>query len=62
MAAGGGAVIVRDEELDGARLAGEVEALFGDPQRLARMAAASRALGRPAATAAVVDEIARVLA
>ena len=62
MAAGGGAVIVPDEELDGARLAREVAALLSDQERLARMAAASRALGRPAATAAVADEIARVLA
>jgi UDP-N-acetylglucosamine--N-acetylmuramyl-(pentapeptide) pyrophosphoryl-undecaprenol N-acetylglucosamine transferase len=62
MAGGGGAVIVPDEELDGPRLTGEVETLLGDPQRLLRMAAASRALGRPAATAAVADEIEQVLA
>jgi UDP-N-acetylglucosamine--N-acetylmuramyl-(pentapeptide) pyrophosphoryl-undecaprenol N-acetylglucosamine transferase len=62
MAGGGGAVIVPDEELDGARLAREVATLLSDQERLALMAAASRALGRPAATAAVADEIARVLA
>ncbi len=62
MAAGGAATVVPDEELDGARLRREVEALLGDPGRLARMAAASRALGRPTATAAVADEVERVLA
>jgi UDP-N-acetylglucosamine--N-acetylmuramyl-(pentapeptide) pyrophosphoryl-undecaprenol N-acetylglucosamine transferase len=62
MAAGGGAVIVADEDLNGARLAREVEGLLDDPPRLARMAAASRALGRPGATAAVAEEVERLLA
>jgi UDP-N-acetylglucosamine--N-acetylmuramyl-(pentapeptide) pyrophosphoryl-undecaprenol N-acetylglucosamine transferase len=61
MAAGGGAVILLDGELDGARLRREVTRLFVVPERLAQMAAASRALGRPQATAAIVDELERVL-
>jgi UDP-N-acetylglucosamine--N-acetylmuramyl-(pentapeptide) pyrophosphoryl-undecaprenol N-acetylglucosamine transferase len=47
MAGGGAAVVVPDAELDGARLASEATALQGDPSRLARMAAAALALGRP---------------
>lgn len=61
MAAAGGAVIVPDGELDGPRLAREVGALLGDRARLSAMAAASRALGRPGATAAIADEIERLL-
>ena len=52
MAAAGAAVVVADAELDGARLAGLVGELLGDRKRLEAMAAASRAAGRPDATAA----------
>jgi len=47
MAEAGAALIVRDAELDGARLAAECVPLLRDTARLQRMAAASRALARP---------------
>ncbi len=55
----GAAVLVPDGELDGERLAAEVDALLADPQRLERMAAAGRAAARPDAAdaiAALVEE------
>ena len=55
----GGAVIVSDAELDGARLAAEVDALLDDPDRLSAMAGAATALARPDAASAVVDLIER---
>ncbi len=55
----GGAVRVADEDLDGLRLATEVDALLADPARLDAMAAAARSLARPDAAAAVVDLIQR---
>lgn len=55
----GGAVIVADAELDGSRLAAEVDALLGDPGRLGAMAGAATALARPDAASAVVDLIER---
>ncbi len=53
MAGAGGAVVVADGDLDGARLAQELEALFGSPGRLAAMAEAAGSLARPDAAAAV---------
>jgi UDP-N-acetylglucosamine:LPS N-acetylglucosamine transferase len=53
----GGAVVVPDSELDGARLAKELGLLFDDPEGLARMGEAGRALGRPKAA----EEIARLV-
>ena len=55
----GGAVIVRDAELDGPRLAAEVDALLDDPDRLTAMGRAATALARPDAARAVVDLIER---
>lgn len=55
----GGAVIVDDAELDGARLATEVDALLDDPDRLRAMAGSATALARPDAASAVVDLIER---
>ena len=55
----GGAVIASDAELDGARLAAEVDALLDDPDRLRAMAGAATALARPDAASAVVDLIER---
>ena len=55
----GGAVIVSDAELDGTRLAAEVDALLDDPDRLKAMAGAATALARPDAARAVVDLIER---
>lgn len=51
------AVLVPDEELDGARLRREVEQLRSDPDVLRAMAAAAAAVGRPDAPAAIVDLI-----
>src|SRR5258706_15640192 len=50
-AAVGAAVVVRDDRLDGAVLAGELGALLGSPARLAPMSAAALGLARPDATA-----------
>lgn len=45
--AAGGAVLVRDDELDGERLSAEVDALLADPSRLGSMAQAMRSFARP---------------
>ena len=58
----GAAVLVPDCECDGRRLADELAALLGDPDRLQAMRAAARAHGHPDAAARVaelVDEHAR---
>jgi UDP-N-acetylglucosamine--N-acetylmuramyl-(pentapeptide) pyrophosphoryl-undecaprenol N-acetylglucosamine transferase len=47
VAAAGGAVVVDDDALDGASLAGAVAPLLADPDRLAAMAAAMRGLAHP---------------
>jgi UDP-N-acetylglucosamine--N-acetylmuramyl-(pentapeptide) pyrophosphoryl-undecaprenol N-acetylglucosamine transferase len=62
MAAAGAAVVVADNELDGARLARLVRELLGDHERLAAMAAASRRAGRPDATQRVADEVEALVA
>jgi UDP-N-acetylglucosamine--N-acetylmuramyl-(pentapeptide) pyrophosphoryl-undecaprenol N-acetylglucosamine transferase len=49
VAAAGGSVVVADAALDGASLVGAVAPLLADPDRLAKMAAAIRGLGHPAA-------------
>lgn len=61
MVAAGAAVLVDDAELDGVRLARLTADLLGDRRRLAAMAAASAALGRPDAAQRVVDQIEDVL-
>jgi UDP-N-acetylglucosamine--N-acetylmuramyl-(pentapeptide) pyrophosphoryl-undecaprenol N-acetylglucosamine transferase len=55
LADAGAAVLCRQAELDGPGLARTVRALLEDPDRLARMAEAMRALGRPDAAAVIVD-------
>ena len=57
MADAGAATILSDAELSPQRLRAEVDALLGDPPKLAAMAAASRRLARPDAAAAVAREI-----
>ena len=57
MVDGGAALLVDDAELSGDLLFGLVADLLGDRPRLTAMAAASAALGRPDATARVVNEI-----
>jgi UDP-N-acetylglucosamine--N-acetylmuramyl-(pentapeptide) pyrophosphoryl-undecaprenol N-acetylglucosamine transferase len=44
---GGAAVVIEDSRLDAASLRAEVEALLGEPERLAAMAGAARSLARP---------------
>jgi UDP-N-acetylglucosamine--N-acetylmuramyl-(pentapeptide) pyrophosphoryl-undecaprenol N-acetylglucosamine transferase len=53
----GAATVITDDELSRVRLESEVVSLFGDPGRLARMAAASYALARPDAAARIADEV-----
>jgi UDP-N-acetylglucosamine--N-acetylmuramyl-(pentapeptide) pyrophosphoryl-undecaprenol N-acetylglucosamine transferase len=57
MADGGAAVVVGDAELTPERLRAEVDALLGDPERLAAMAAASAALARPEAAAEIAAQV-----
>ena len=57
MAEAGAATILPDAEVTPARLRSEVDALLGDPERLAGMAAASRRLARPDAAAVVAREV-----
>ena len=58
----GAAVLIPDAELTGARLAETLAGLWRAPGREAAMAAASRALGRPEATAAILEAIQKSLA
>ena len=53
----GAAVVVPDGELDGPRLAREVAALLGAPDRMAAMGAAASELARPDAARVVADEL-----
>ena len=57
MERGGAAIVVPDRELTADRLRAEVDALLGDPTRLADMAAASRALARPDAAERIAGEV-----
>lgn len=51
----GAAVVIRDEELDGPRLAAEIRALATDRPRRIRMGASARTLARPDAAARIAD-------
>jgi UDP-N-acetylglucosamine--N-acetylmuramyl-(pentapeptide) pyrophosphoryl-undecaprenol N-acetylglucosamine transferase len=53
----GGALVVRDEELDPARLGAAVASLLFDRPRLEEMAAASRGLARPDAARQIADQV-----
>ena len=53
----GAATVLADGELDAGRLRAEVDALFGDPGRLAAMGRASAGLARPDAAAAIAAEV-----
>lgn len=55
IAAHGGAVVVRDDELDAERLVAEVDALVADPARLAAMSDAVRSLATPRAAVRVAE-------
>lgn len=58
-AAVGGAVVIRDDELDGERLATVVDDLLSDPERLGRMSEHMASLAAPAAADAVADLVER---
>jgi UDP-N-acetylglucosamine--N-acetylmuramyl-(pentapeptide) pyrophosphoryl-undecaprenol N-acetylglucosamine transferase len=57
MERGGAAVVIPDAELDGPRLAREVAALLGAPQRLGAMSRAARALARPDAADRIAEAV-----
>lgn len=59
--AAGGARMILQTELTGARLAREIETLVAAPERLTEMERAVRALARPGAAAASVDLIERLI-
>jgi UDP-N-acetylglucosamine--N-acetylmuramyl-(pentapeptide) pyrophosphoryl-undecaprenol N-acetylglucosamine transferase len=52
----GAAEMILDQGLSGDLLAGRIQALVSDRQRIERMAAAARRMGRPEAAARIVDE------
>jgi UDP-N-acetylglucosamine--N-acetylmuramyl-(pentapeptide) pyrophosphoryl-undecaprenol N-acetylglucosamine transferase len=62
LAEAGAAIMIREKDLNGAALASAITDLLRDPDRLARMAAASRSLGRPDAAARIVGLCAGLLA
>lgn len=55
VAARGGAVVIRDDELDAARLVEVIDKLVADPARLARMAHGMATLATPAAATRVAE-------
>jgi UDP-N-acetylglucosamine--N-acetylmuramyl-(pentapeptide) pyrophosphoryl-undecaprenol N-acetylglucosamine transferase len=57
MESAGAAIVVPDAELDGPRLAREVGALLGAPERLAAMGAAARVTARPDAAERIAGEL-----
>jgi len=61
LAEAGAAVVLAQPRLTAERLATVVRELLDDPPRLSRMAAAMRALGRPHAASAIVDDLARLV-
>ncbi len=61
VAEAGGAVVLPQQELTGARLAQEVTALLGDPERLRVMGERSRALGKTDAADVIVRECLKLI-
>jgi UDP-N-acetylglucosamine--N-acetylmuramyl-(pentapeptide) pyrophosphoryl-undecaprenol N-acetylglucosamine transferase len=57
MAEAGAAEIVADADLDPDALLAQVGGILGDPERLGRMAAASRALAKPHAAREIADQV-----
>jgi UDP-N-acetylglucosamine--N-acetylmuramyl-(pentapeptide) pyrophosphoryl-undecaprenol N-acetylglucosamine transferase len=55
LADAGAALVLRQADLDGAKLAAAIRGLLDDRERLGRMAAAMRALARPDAAGAIVE-------
>ncbi|MBI3091143.1 MAG: undecaprenyldiphospho-muramoylpentapeptide beta-N-acetylglucosaminyltransferase [Candidatus Tectomicrobia bacterium] len=61
LVAHGAALMIRDAELSGARLAAAIDELLDDPPRRCRMSACSRALGKPDAAASILELCADLL-
>jgi len=57
----GAAVMIRQEGLTGAVLAGEIRRLYGDPQALKSMRERSKALGRPRAAQEIAENFSRLI-
>jgi len=57
----GGALVLKDAELSGERLAATIAALLDDPDRLRRMGEAARTLARPDAAGKIADVAERLL-
>lgn len=55
LADAGAALLVPDEECDGAHLSSALDELLSDPERLAAMARAARGLGKPDAAARIAE-------
>lgn len=55
LASADAAVMIAERELDAARLSAELDAMLGEPQRLAEMADAARRLARPDAAERLAD-------
>ena len=53
----GAAIVIRESQLDADRLVAQVTGLLDNPTRLARMAKAARAAGRPDAATSIADEL-----
>jgi UDP-N-acetylglucosamine--N-acetylmuramyl-(pentapeptide) pyrophosphoryl-undecaprenol N-acetylglucosamine transferase len=53
----GAAIVLRESQLDADRLVAQVTGLLDDPARLARMAKAARAAGRPEAATVIAGEL-----
>ncbi|MGF1508513.1 MAG: undecaprenyldiphospho-muramoylpentapeptide beta-N-acetylglucosaminyltransferase [Myxococcota bacterium] len=56
LAEAGAAIMVRERELDGTRLAGLIEGLVSDRAQITRMEQAAALIGRPEAAREIVDE------
>jgi UDP-N-acetylglucosamine--N-acetylmuramyl-(pentapeptide) pyrophosphoryl-undecaprenol N-acetylglucosamine transferase len=56
----GAAIVIRESQLDADRLVAQVTGLLDDRARLARMAKAARAAGRPDAATAIAGELRRL--
>ena len=57
----GAAVMIKQEGLTGAVLAGEIRRLYGDPQALRSMRERSKALGKPRAAQEIAENFSRLI-
>jgi UDP-N-acetylglucosamine--N-acetylmuramyl-(pentapeptide) pyrophosphoryl-undecaprenol N-acetylglucosamine transferase len=57
LTAGGGGMLIKDDELDGRRLVAMIEDLLASPDRLAEMSASAAAQARPNAAADIADMV-----